>query len=393
MVACSQTGSLPKPNFSVDSYQNERMSYVQGQRRIAGVGLVLVYAIGVGLIVGTDTFLAQSWIPKVSPSLIGLVVITLISFLLLPLDFIGGYVFPRQHGKSLQTQGQWWLAWGRGLLIWLGYMALISYTLVGIGNWIGNWGAIGWMAIMTLLLIGFQQYMARLVAGFKVQPGSNRGRLLFVFDTPERSFTGGISGMPGQESVIMPRYWYEQFGEKVADLQLARRHGALNTGSHGRGVLIAFFMNVLLFGLAVWLSNEAPGTTAWLLKTMGWFHILWLTTLPVIIPRLNRRGVQELDRWIFYQRVDADILRSAIIQTRRFQDESESLTHPLPHLVNTRPSAAQRFASLQTQADLKGAWHVFPNLVFFSWAGMNLAARSFPLNIGRPSLWVFMPGE
>ena len=115
------------------------------------------------------------------------------------------------------------------------FYALHMVILLVLGKWGGYLAIAGWTFVWMLLLTGFRQYLARLMAPFTVKYESNRGRLVFFFETNDRGFTGGISGIPGQESIIMPSYWKEKWKDVVFDLQLSRRHGSLNTGSHGAG--------------------------------------------------------------------------------------------------------------------------------------------------------------
>ena len=57
------------------------------------------------------------------------------------------------------------------------------------------------------------------------------------------------------------------------------------------------------------------------------------------------------------------------------------------------PTKDMRLTHLQTQKALKGAWQANRHNVYTSWAGLNLLSRAMPYHIGKPELWVFLPGD
>lgn len=310
----------------------------------------------------------------------------------LPFDYLGGYVLPAKHGMTTDNGLGWLGKWARGAAVHLLLLFVSGYGMILMGQWVGSWGIIGWMAILMVLLSGFQYYLAMAVGGFRASYESDLARPVVILEHDEKAFTGGIGGLPGKESIVLPAYWRKRFSERVFNVLLARRHGAINTGSHGRGIIGAFLWNGLLFGLAVFLSHKNTGTVGGWAQTISYFSLFSLLSLWGPLPELSRRAVWELDRWIFYQGFDADALRESFALTSRLQPESPS---PGSFLTRFQPLPAEsvRQAQFAAQPDVKGAWHIATQVVFLSWAGSNLLARSGRSALGKPALWVFLPGD
>ncbi|GAB4411097.1 MAG: hypothetical protein OHK0039_15980 [Bacteroidia bacterium] len=311
----------------------------------------------------------------------------------LPFDWLGGYYLPQRHGRSGETAARWWLAWIRGAGLQAAYFWLAGYALLLATDWLGLPGAIGCVFVQMLLLTGFQLYVARGVAHLPMDDTADRGRFVFYLDSPDRSFTGGIYGIPGIESIVLPTYWRTRFPERVQEVFLARRHGAINAGSHGRGVLLAILWNTLLFALAAWLVPGGPATVAGLLCTSLLFSLLSLLGSVGLLPWLSRRAVFEIDRWVFYKGLDADALRASFEATHRLQEDLGDGGVPVPLALLSFPTLEMRRSQLASQRDLKGAWQVGRHARYTSWAGLNLLARTPAYLLGRPSLWVFLPGD
>ena len=185
----------------------------------------------------------------------------------LPFDWVGGHRLPVLHGRSHESFGGWLLKWLRGAGIHLLYLWLSGYMILVMAGWLGMIGALLWVGIQMLLLTGFQIYVAIAVAPLPMDQRSHRGRFVYYVDSKDKSFTGGIHGMPGVEGIVMPVYWREKFSDKILEVLLARRHGAINSGSHGRGILLAIVVNLALFAVAAYLSPAGVATVEGLIQT------------------------------------------------------------------------------------------------------------------------------
>lgn len=308
----------------------------------------------------------------------------------LPLDWLGGYWLPHRYARSEISLGEWFISWAKAAVAQALLMGLLVLVLMGATAWLGWLGALGWLAISMLLLLGFQFYLHLGLTWHPHLMENNQGRLLFLVRQKDRTFTGGIYGIPGKESIVYPEYWRDRFPEAVNRLLVARRHGAVNTGAHGRGVLLALGWNLLLFAAAVYLSPEMPSQGHGLLGTVGAFTLLSVLTPLLPLPWLSRRAVYEMDRWTYYQRMNPDDLRRSIELTHRLREDTGEEKLPLSRWMST-PSRARREAHFASQKAVQGAWQASRQANFASWAGFNLLNRSWPDQLGRPELWVFPP--
>jgi hypothetical protein len=310
----------------------------------------------------------------------------------LPLDWVGGYWLPARYARSQASAGQWMLNWAKASLTQTSFFYLNLLALSAMTNWLGFVGAIGWMCLSMVILLGFQFYLHVGITWAAHRLENDQGRLLFVVDHADRSFTGGIFGLPGKESIVYPRYWRDRFRAPVNRMLINRRHGAINTGAHGRGVMLAFGWNLLLFAGAMLLSRALPNTVVGLCQTIGWYSLLSLLSTIGLLPWLSRRGVYEVDRWTYFKGLDPDLLREGMAETHRLREDLDrsAFSRTFTHSVPTLAMREQHFVS---QQPLRGAWQATRQAVFTSWAGGNLLCRSLPEQLGRPELWVFLPGD
>ncbi|WNJ21109.1 hypothetical protein [Pontibacter sp. G13] len=310
----------------------------------------------------------------------------------LPFDLIGGYILPHKFGRTTETLGEWVIGMLRGVGVQGFYFFIQGLILSWIGGWLGPWGAVGWVAISMILLTGLQFYIARLVYGFEWRMESHQGRWVYFFDSQDRAFSGGVCGFPGKESIVIPEYWVQRFPAAVTKMMITRRIGAIQSGSHGRGIGVAYIVNLLAFTGAVFLSPLPLTTLGGLVATVCIFAGFSALAMVGLIPWLSRKGVFEIDRWVYYKRVDIDALRESFDLTHRLQEDMGGKS-PVAAVLTSVPTQSMRQAYLQSQAPVKGAWQASRHAIFTSWAGINLLARASYLNQGRPALWVFLPGD
>ena len=349
-------------------------------------------ASGLGLLFGFPEAYTQFLAPL--PGLAQWAVFVLIYVLLsFPFDWIGGHRLPYAHGRSQDSFGRWLGKWARGAGIHAAILWLTGIMLWGASLWLGILGGLGWMAIMMLLLTGFQLFLAQGMATLPETIESNRGRWIFYVESEDRGFTGGVYGVPGKENIILPQYWKRKFDKKVNSALLARRHGAIITGSHGRGIGSAVLVNLALLGIALWLSPDGAASISGLVRTSLTYTLLFGLALVGPFPWLSRRGVFEVDRWSYHKGVDGDALRESFQVTDRLREDPSRDVPLIGKWLVSVPDEKMRLQNLQTQKPKKGAWQATRHAVFTSWAGVNLLSRAMHYHIGRPDLWVFLPGD
>lgn len=360
-------------------------------RRILGISYLGFIALILGtLLFGDNLYIAMAPFDGLSDTQYTLSFLFAWFLLSFPFDLLGGYVLPVKYGRSIEGFLSWLGKWARGAGVQFIYFALNAWALLGIADLLGLWGAAGWVAIQMILLGNLQVWMARAVAHFPDKPENDRGRLVLYLENSDKAFTGGIGGLPGNEVLVMPTYWREKFSEKTLKLLLSRRHGAILSKGHGRGFLLAFLWNILVFLLAGYLGGLEVSTFESLFMTFVYFSLLSLLSLFGPLVWLSRKAVYEIDRWVYYKGADADVLRESFSQTNQLRDLPDE-KRALAGITQPVPTSEERLKNMQTQADLKGGWHSAYLSVFLSWSGNNLFARALPLIAGRPELWVLLP--
>ncbi len=310
----------------------------------------------------------------------------------LPLDWVGGQWLPEKHGQPRDGSRLWWRKWIRASLVQAILFGLLGCWLLLVGQYLGRLGSVGGMALTMLILAGMQVWVARASLNWETFLDNSKGKRVFYLDNTDPGFTGGISGIPGMEVLVLPKKWRDRMTEKMLKVLLARRHGAIQTIAHARGFLVAFLWNVAAFAVAVFLSPEGTSTGAGLIQTVAGFSLLSLLGSGWVLPWLSRRAVWEIDRWVFYRGGDADVLRQSFSETFP-AGEIPARIAPWLSLVVAMPYPQSRLDHLATQLAYRGAWHSARQATFFSWAGLNLFTRAYPTLVGLPERWVFLPGD
>jgi hypothetical protein len=116
-----------------------------------------------------------------------------------------------------------------------------------------------------------------------------------ILQAQDEGFTGGISGLPGFERLVLPDQWLELLSHEQLSLQLLRKEGALRTGSRTRGVAMALAWNLVGFILCAVAPASDMMPVAGLLTISLWFT-LWSFFGLLILPTPSRSGVLEADR-------------------------------------------------------------------------------------------------
>ena len=324
---------------------------------------------------------------------------------LFPFDVLGGYILPWEYERSRENLASFLGRWLRGAT--LHALALTScltllYTGGRLGGWLGS-VAVAWF--LTQLLVLLQPLLARLVGDLEAVPGDvekARARLArwgLRLDRPvsflhsqDRAFVGGWTGLPGQEGLILPARWRRLEARDLA-IQLARRLGVLHTGSRARGIRLAQGWVVAGWGLALWLTGADPATASGVLRAWLAFQ-LWSFLGLLTLPTPSRAGVHEADAYAAAQGVSpVDLLDLAERLDADQEDEPvraphvETIFHPIPSLATRR----HHLEDHRTSA--RGAWQAARVALYLSWVTGGLLSRAVHCNLGRPELWVFLPGD
>ena len=323
-----------------------------------------------------------------------------------PFDLFGGHVLPRQHGRSSRSFGTWLATWLRGVLV----HGLVTFgfglALLATGRWLGDAGALLTVVVGTTALFAGQAWLAPRVAAF------GRGRVLpdrvtavleewrvpgptrvQVFECDDEGFTGGVSGLPGAETHVVPATWVDRFDPRTVAALLARRIALVDRGSRQQGLLMATIWNVAGFAL----SSLVPGATTTDLAglaTLVAAFTLWSFLGLLVLPSVSRPAVLVGDDAAIEITGERETLARAVRDVDRLLDDEAERDPWVERVFHPIPSVGSRLSSHGSR--LRGPappWNAARAALFGSWACMNPLARVVHCNVGRPALWVFLPAD
>ena len=321
--------------------------------------------------------------------------VTFAAALLLPFDFIGGILIP----AALETQppklASWLKQWCRSVMFQLAFFSITLFFYLQIGREMGAPWLIGLFVVLQIELVAGQELIWRAMTARRSENATG-SRTQFVRHSDPR-FAGGITGLPGFESILMPAHWQTRMQSSWLDMLVKRRETALKSGGRLRGIIVAMLWNLSSFTAAVVASGGAINAVADLATVFLWFLLFSFVGL-LVLPTLNRRGVFALDRHLADQvciREFRQAIREADELTEREPVRSasaESVFQPIPC-----PERRAR-ALLEDEYDYKErsgvfVWNVARTALFLSWAFGGPLARAVHCNVGRPELWAMMPTD
>lgn len=324
--------------------------------------------------------------------------------LLVPLDLVGGLVVVRERPSILR----WIAGWLRGVIVqWL-WFALAAALLLRTGQQFGLTYALIVFLLMQLVLLGRQGLLAWFAGSVRMQPVSPEliaaataagiaPRAVREVDADDPSFVGAWTGADAQR-LWVPQRWVRELTPAQLTVALARRAGVRALGLRRRGVLVAVAWNTIGFALAASAPRADLLTAAGFVTVMAWFT-LWSFLGVLVLPSLSRPAVIAADRWARSSH-DADLVESTITQLDAWQDDEadrapgiEAIFHPVPSRSARLRALGVSDAPTDTVEVAAGAWHATRMMLYLSWAGIGGLSRAVHCNIGRPALWVMLPGD
>lgn len=323
-----------------------------------------------------------------------------------PFEFVGGYVVPGHFGrKRADGVGEWLLGWLRGVLVLGLVMCFGGAMVLWAGRFGGLVGALGMLGVVLIGLVSFQLRLGRLVSGLRPRSGHHAAvddalrelgvvtPRIQVVDSDDEAFTGGISGPPTAEVLVVPIAWIGRFEPEAVALLLARRTLIVDRGLRALGLVIALGLTLLGFGAATALPGAGVSTVAELVSTSLWFTLASFIGL-LALPSASRAATRAADSLLLEDRADS---RETFVETLRALDalqtdeperapEIERFFHPVPGLTS-------RIAALDSPRTEIAPWHLVRTALFLSIAALNPLHRLAHGNVGRPELWVFAPTD
>lgn len=318
-----------------------------------------------------------------------------------PMDFLGGYWIPRRFQRAYLRQsagngngfGSYLNRWLASVTKDLMALSVFAFILLIGANLGGPWVMVLMASALLMTATLLQSRFARSWSQIrKTDSKSSHSDVVFMKAT-DPAFSGGITGFPGRETIILPELWKEKLGEDSLDLAIQRRKAAIRTGLRTQGWIVAALWNLIGLTLGI-LFTSWDGTTAAGLIRVIFVSTLWQFFGLLVLPTMNRRAVRSLEREMRRCGHADQKLSKLNSTTSAWQDGEikrspwiETIFHPLPS-VESRDSANQ---SPESDSKPTGAWHVVRTMLYLSIPVGGILHRAVHCNIGRPDLWILAP--
>jgi hypothetical protein len=221
---------------------------------------------------------------------------------------------------------------------------------------------------------------------------------LLVVDAVDESFVGGWAGIRARRLVV-PALWTSLPTPTLVAI-LARRRVIGASGAHIRGVLGAVAWNCLGFSIVVAiilvLTRVSLASAAGIV-TLSAGMTLWSFAGVLVLPTLSRSAVYVADR-DGAALAGVAAVSAAILALDQWQDDEPIRSNVVEVIFHPVPARASRLAQI-TKPSRRLAWmlpqahHIARHALWLSWASLSPLARAVHCNVGRPALWVMLPGD
>ena len=315
-------------------------------------------------------------------------------------DLLGGAWFIRRKSDA----PVWMFSWVRGVALQWTVWMMVAAALMATARAVGPVATVGVFAAVQLLLALLRGRMARIVAPLPVVAASPvllqaaeragvEARRLQVVDTTDEGFVGGWSSIVPR-TLVIPRRW-ELLSVDVLTAQLVRRKAVAASGAHMRGVLAAISWNTLGFVVVQQLLGATPATSAGLVSIMAGMT-LWAFLGVLLLPTVSRAAVYAADS-AAAATVGAAAVKAGIERLDAWQDDEPKRPPTVERVFHPVPSRTNRIAALgearRTSLGWLHAHNVARQALWLGWGTFSPISRAVHCNVGRPALWVMLPGD
>jgi hypothetical protein len=357
---------------------------------IFGVGTLVTVA---GTMLATNTLQAMLPATETSETTEFLVIVVFFvgcTVLCLPFDLVGGVMIPAAYENRRPSLPVWFGKWMRSVGIQLAFYSVTFFIYLQIGREIGAPWLVAVFAVLQVSLMAGQELIWQAMTANGAEKLASDSTV-FVRHTDQR-FVGGITGLPGFESIVIPINWKTKLAPTVLRVLISRRRAALNTGARFRGIVAAMIWNITSFTVAIIVSGAAISSVADLMTVFLWFLLFSFVGL-LILPSLNRRSVFALDRQLSRDFSAAE-LQQAIAKIDELTEQDPRRSASAESVFQPIPCPARRSQALtENSTDHVVAWNVARTALFLSWAFGGPLARAVHCNVGRPELWAMLPAD
>jgi hypothetical protein len=310
--------------------------------------------------------------------------------LLLPFDFIGGMLIPAAFEDRPPRFGSWLKHWLRCVTIQVLFYSVTFFIYLQIGREIGAPWLIAMFAVVQFTLIAGQELIWQAMTAQRVGNASE-GSTLFVGNSDQR-FVGGITGLPGFESILIPAEWKTRLQPSYLKMVVNRRRAAFQSGGRLRGILFAMLWNIASFTAAIMMNGMVISSVAGLMTVFLWFLLFSFVGL-LVLPMFNRMSVFALDQSLTGT-MDAVELGQAIREVDQLTERDPTRSASAESVFQPIPCPERRAIALTEDGPHHvPAWNVARTALFLSWAFGGPLARAVHCNVGRPELWAMLPTD
>ena len=298
----------------------------------------------------------------------------------LPFDFIGGYLLERIFQRDVPQLGNFAYRLVRGIFGQGIVYISCGLALIAMHTRFGNIGVFVMFAALQLTLIVCQLPLAMFVGGLKRTQDGLSGQGPYG--------TGGITGILGSETVVLPMHWKPILSNKLLNVMESRRSYAIASGLRRNGVLLALAWNIGGFAISVLLAG-GTGSVASLLSTSLYFSLTSFVGL-LVLPKPSQNAVLQTDAGVI-NNGNRDNLVAAIRTLASIQDDEETRHSTVQFIFHPIPSVSLRTSMSTSGTRQFAAWNAARLAIFLSWAGLSFVSRAVHCNVGRPDVWVLLP--
>lgn len=369
---------------------------------------------GVGMIVVISALMLAGGIPQLllpnaehwqRADLIGLsLFVVALIVVVLPFDMLGGYVLPKRFGREVPGFQCFLRRWLVGVTTQSVLFFATGLAILAAGRLMGLVGVLAVISLVAIAYVISQGVLTRILtkgvwhgATFQLEPALQKLSTweqntmpISIVDHDDSGFTGGVVGLPGRETILVPRKWLVTLSSDELAAAIARRTEAVKSGSRTRGFILALFWVLVGFALAALLPGAGVRSVAQLVTTCCGFTC-WTFLGLLILPTVSRRASCWVDQQVLRNGIPQATLTDTFAALDRLQDDEpnrpvfvEAIFHPVPSVDNRKNKIAVTSA---------GAWHVARMMLFLSWSCLGLLSRVVHCNAGRPELWAMLPSD
>jgi hypothetical protein len=328
---------------------------------------------------------------------------------LFPLDLLGGFLLPNRWRPNTISFGTFLAGWIRGVLVQGTLFVVVSLLILFMGRWLDVPGAALAVAGVAIILVGSQLQVAKFVGALRTSAVEDsekfraieqaqsiaskwgwKSRPITVLGHHDTGFTGGVVGLPGLETVVLPASTLTKLSPEQLAIVIARRLDAIQSGSRTRALLLALVWVIAGFALSTMVPGAGVTSVAGLTMTCLGFT-LWTFFGLLTLPTLSRQASYAIDGRVLHSGASPEVFQQTVKTLDSLQDDEprrsaliEAIFHPVPSVENRNTASSGKTPI---------AWHAARITLFVSWACMGMLVRAVHCNVGRPELWVMLPTD